>query len=284
MRPALEPGDVVISDNLNARRSERAGGLLGERGARFLDLPPHSSDLSPSGWPPPSSRPNAAASAHAPSTPSSAPQAASAALRTARVLELPHRRKRWCRSDAKCSKSGAVTTVRCWRWPRVTRRRRGRDGRCRPCRYRTRRLCLQASERCRRRRTCPLGKSATGSSDQRCRDSRSIQFRTCREAERMSAGPAWARGARCRTSHEPTIERGDGSVPPDWLDRSRSGGRSDPAGTCRRNVVRETRGTADDARRWALAGSPASLECPRPGTLCHPVLPSARRSRIARSG
>jgi len=47
LAPALQPGDVVILDNLSSHKSARAKALLAERGAWFLFLPPYSPDLNP---------------------------------------------------------------------------------------------------------------------------------------------------------------------------------------------------------------------------------------------
>jgi transposase len=47
LAPTLDPGDVVILDNLPSHKSERARALLKERGAWFLFLPPYSPDLNP---------------------------------------------------------------------------------------------------------------------------------------------------------------------------------------------------------------------------------------------
>jgi hypothetical protein len=46
LAPTLEPGDVVILDNLAAHKSEKARTILRERGAWFLFLPPYSPDVS----------------------------------------------------------------------------------------------------------------------------------------------------------------------------------------------------------------------------------------------
>lgn len=47
LAPTLEPGDVVILDNLNVHKSPRAAAALAERGAWFLFLPKYSPDLNP---------------------------------------------------------------------------------------------------------------------------------------------------------------------------------------------------------------------------------------------
>lgn len=47
LAPTLEPGDVVILDNLASHKSEKARAILKERGAWFLFLPPYSPDLNP---------------------------------------------------------------------------------------------------------------------------------------------------------------------------------------------------------------------------------------------
>ena len=40
LAPALKPGDVVILDNLSSHKSQRAEGLIDNRGAWILILPP----------------------------------------------------------------------------------------------------------------------------------------------------------------------------------------------------------------------------------------------------
>ena len=47
LAPTLQPGDVVILDNLNTHHSQRAADALAERGAWFLFLPKYSPDLNP---------------------------------------------------------------------------------------------------------------------------------------------------------------------------------------------------------------------------------------------
>lgn len=47
LAPALEPGTVVILDNLAVHRNARAAEALRERGCWFLFLPPYSPDLNP---------------------------------------------------------------------------------------------------------------------------------------------------------------------------------------------------------------------------------------------
>jgi transposase len=47
LAPTLQPGDVVILDNLSSHKSEKAKASLKERGAWFLFLPPYSPDLNP---------------------------------------------------------------------------------------------------------------------------------------------------------------------------------------------------------------------------------------------
>lgn len=47
LAPTLEPGDVVILDNLSSHKSEKAKAILKARGAWFLFLPPYSPDLNP---------------------------------------------------------------------------------------------------------------------------------------------------------------------------------------------------------------------------------------------
>lgn len=47
LAPTLEPGDVVILDNLASHKSEKAKAILRARGAWFLFLPPYSPDLNP---------------------------------------------------------------------------------------------------------------------------------------------------------------------------------------------------------------------------------------------
>lgn len=45
--PTLQPGDVVLIDNLNVHKSESTERLIVARGARLEFLPPYSSDLNP---------------------------------------------------------------------------------------------------------------------------------------------------------------------------------------------------------------------------------------------
>lgn len=45
--PALQPGTVVILDNLSTHKNVRAAQALRERGSWFLHLPPYSPDLNP---------------------------------------------------------------------------------------------------------------------------------------------------------------------------------------------------------------------------------------------
>ena len=47
LAPTLEPGDVVVLDNLAAHKGPRAAEALKARGAWFLFLPPYSPDLNP---------------------------------------------------------------------------------------------------------------------------------------------------------------------------------------------------------------------------------------------
>jgi transposase len=47
LAPTLEPGDVVILDNLSVHKSARAAECLKARGAWFLFLPQYSPDLNP---------------------------------------------------------------------------------------------------------------------------------------------------------------------------------------------------------------------------------------------
>ena len=47
LAPTLDPGDVVILDNLPSHKSENAKAILKQRGAWFLLLPPYSPDLNP---------------------------------------------------------------------------------------------------------------------------------------------------------------------------------------------------------------------------------------------
>lgn len=47
LAPTLQPGDVVILDNLNTHKSQRAADALAAHGAWFLFLPKYSPDLNP---------------------------------------------------------------------------------------------------------------------------------------------------------------------------------------------------------------------------------------------
>jgi transposase len=45
--PTLQPGDVVIADNLSSHKSAHAQNLLKAQGSWMLFLPPYSPDLNP---------------------------------------------------------------------------------------------------------------------------------------------------------------------------------------------------------------------------------------------
>jgi transposase len=45
--PTLQPGDVIILDNLSSHKSPRAAAILRDIGCWFLPLPPYSPDLNP---------------------------------------------------------------------------------------------------------------------------------------------------------------------------------------------------------------------------------------------
>ena len=47
LAPTLQPGDVVVLDNLAVHKSAKAARILKQRGAWFLFLPPYSPDLNP---------------------------------------------------------------------------------------------------------------------------------------------------------------------------------------------------------------------------------------------
>ena len=47
LAPALQPGQVVVLDNLGAHKGERVRDLIEERGCELLFLPPYSPDLNP---------------------------------------------------------------------------------------------------------------------------------------------------------------------------------------------------------------------------------------------
>ena len=47
LAPALQPGDIVIADNLNVHKSETAKKLVEKMGASYVALPPYSPDLNP---------------------------------------------------------------------------------------------------------------------------------------------------------------------------------------------------------------------------------------------
>lgn len=47
LAPTLQPGDVVLIDNLNVHKSEVAQRLIAARGAHLAFLPPYSPDLNP---------------------------------------------------------------------------------------------------------------------------------------------------------------------------------------------------------------------------------------------
>jgi transposase len=47
LAPTLQPGDIVILDNLSSHKSEKSAAVLKTKGAWFLFLPPYSPDLNP---------------------------------------------------------------------------------------------------------------------------------------------------------------------------------------------------------------------------------------------
>ena len=47
LAPTLQPGDVVILDDLQAHKSAKAAGILKDKGAWFLFLPAYSPDFNP---------------------------------------------------------------------------------------------------------------------------------------------------------------------------------------------------------------------------------------------
>ncbi len=47
LAPTLEPGDIVMLDNLGSDKGNEARRLVAARGAHFLFLPPYSPDLNP---------------------------------------------------------------------------------------------------------------------------------------------------------------------------------------------------------------------------------------------
>ncbi len=47
LAPQLEPGEVVVMDNLGAHRPKRVRQLIEERGCELIYLPPYSPDLNP---------------------------------------------------------------------------------------------------------------------------------------------------------------------------------------------------------------------------------------------
>ena len=48
LAPSLSPGQVVVLDNLQAHKGERARRAVEQRGAELMFLPSYSPDLSPS--------------------------------------------------------------------------------------------------------------------------------------------------------------------------------------------------------------------------------------------
>ena len=74
--PTLEPGDIVVMDNLPAHRSAAAREAIHRAGAELRFLPPYSPDLNPIKMAPsPSSRPTSSAAPPAPSLNSGRPSA-----------------------------------------------------------------------------------------------------------------------------------------------------------------------------------------------------------------
>jgi transposase len=75
--PTLQPGDVVILDNLPAHKSAAAETAIRAKGAWLLFLPPYTPTSIQSRWLSPSSRPCCAPGPSGPSTPSGEPSAKS---------------------------------------------------------------------------------------------------------------------------------------------------------------------------------------------------------------
>ena len=74
--PALEPGDIVVMDNLAAHRSAAVREAIRRAGAELRFLPPYSPDLNPIKMAPsPSSRPTSSAAPPVPSPNSGRPSA-----------------------------------------------------------------------------------------------------------------------------------------------------------------------------------------------------------------
>jgi len=76
LAPALEPGDVVVLDNLAAHKVDGVHQGVAAAGASILYLPPYSPDLNPSSRSSPSSRPCSAKPPPAAKTSSGRPSAA----------------------------------------------------------------------------------------------------------------------------------------------------------------------------------------------------------------
>jgi transposase len=47
LSPTLEPGDIVVMDNLSAHKTQKVRELIEARGARLVYLPPYSPDFNP---------------------------------------------------------------------------------------------------------------------------------------------------------------------------------------------------------------------------------------------
>lgn len=47
LAPTLQPGDIVVMDNLGSHKSDAVRDILKKRGARLAFLPPYSPDLNP---------------------------------------------------------------------------------------------------------------------------------------------------------------------------------------------------------------------------------------------
>jgi hypothetical protein len=54
LAPTLQPGDVIILDNLSSHKSPKAAQTLSDIGCWFLPLPPTAPTSTPSKWPSPS--------------------------------------------------------------------------------------------------------------------------------------------------------------------------------------------------------------------------------------
>ena len=118
LAPTLQPGDIVILDNLSSHKSPKAAAVLKERGAWFLSLPPYSPDLNPIEMASPAQGASPTYRCQNHRRPLANCRSHLRPLLARRVLELPQGRRLCARLNARRS------NLREWRDPNVKPPRR----------------------------------------------------------------------------------------------------------------------------------------------------------------